>query len=61
MHFTINHNFNLNYRVEFKSVRTNRKRVQVHLKVNQNILHMQPAEVRESAEEPKQTFDLAFC
>ena len=34
MHFTINHNLNLNYGVEFKAVLTNQKREHVYLNVN---------------------------
>ena len=61
INFAIKNNFNFNYGVKYKSDWTNQKRVRVHLNVNQNILHMRQAEVREPAEEPGSTFDLDFC
>ena len=54
-------NFNLNFGVKYKSVQAIQKQVHVYLNINQSILHMRQAEVREPAEEPLPTFDLEFC
>ena len=61
MNFAINNTFNLNYGVKYKSVKTNQKRVNIYLNVNQSIQHMRQAEVRVPGEEPQSTFDLVFC
>ena len=61
MNFAINNTFNLNYVVKYKSVKTIQKRVNVYLKVNQSIVHMRPAGVREPREVLQSTFDLIFC
>ena len=59
--FAIKNNFNFNYGVKYKSDWTNQNRVNVCLNVNQNILHMRQAKVREPVEEQGSTFDLVFC